>query len=57
MIKAKDIRFEQKETGEFILPPMSNYKTVKQKQRVVRGYIDAVYRQSIYFIFITSFHQ
>jgi hypothetical protein len=55
MMKAKDIRFEQKETGEFILPPMSNYRTVKQKQRVVRGYIGAVYRQSIYFIFIISF--
>lgn len=55
MMKAKDIRFEQKETGEFILPPMSNYKTVKQKQRVVRGYIGAVYRQSVNFIFITSF--
>jgi hypothetical protein len=55
MMKAKDIKFEQKETGELILPPLSNYKTVRQKQRVVRGYIGAVYRQLIHYIFLISF--
>lgn len=55
LMKAKDIIFERKKTGEFILPPMSNYKTVRQKQRVVRGYIGAVYRQSIHSIFIIPF--
>jgi hypothetical protein len=42
--KAKDIEFEKNRRGEFILPPMSNYKTIRQKQRVVRGYIGAAYR-------------
>jgi hypothetical protein len=51
MMKAKDITFEQKKTGEFILPPFANYRTAKQKQRVIRGYIGAVYRQSIHFVF------
>ena len=48
--KAKDIEFKRNKAGEFILPPMSNYRTIRQKQRVVRGYIGAVYRQYIYFI-------
>lgn len=42
--KAKDIAFEKNKRGEFILPPRANFKTIKQKQRVVRGYIGAVYR-------------
>jgi hypothetical protein len=42
--KAKDIQFSKNIRGEFILPPLSNYKTIRQKQRVVRGYIGAVYR-------------
>ena len=44
MQKAKDITFEKNEKGHFILPPLSNYNTTKQRQRVVRGYIGAVYR-------------
>ena len=42
--KAKDIQFEKNVEGEFILPPIAKYKTIRQKQRVVRGYIGAVYR-------------
>jgi hypothetical protein len=45
--KAKLIEFEQNEDGDFILPPLSQLKTVREKQRVVRGYIGAVYRTSI----------
>lgn len=41
--KAKDIEFEKNARGEYVLPPMVKYKTVRQKQRVVRGYIGAVY--------------
>jgi hypothetical protein len=55
MMKAKDIRFERSETGEFTLPPMSKYKTVRQKQRVVRGYIGAVYRQLIHSVSMIPF--
>jgi len=44
MQKAKDIVFEKNDKGHFILPPMDNYNTTKQRQRVVRGYIGAVYR-------------
>jgi hypothetical protein len=43
--KAKDITFERNEDGDLILPPMEDYQKVRQKQRVVRGYIGAVYRQ------------
>jgi hypothetical protein len=43
--KAKDIEFEKNDLGELILPPLSNFRTVRQKQRVVRGYIGAVYRE------------
>jgi hypothetical protein len=50
MQKAKDIVFERNGSGEFVLPPMDNYKTVRQKQRVIRGYIGAVYRKFICFI-------
>ena len=41
--RAKDIEFKKNERGEFILPPISTYDTVRQKQRVVRAYIGAVY--------------
>jgi hypothetical protein len=41
--KAKDLKFEINKRGHFILPPLDNFKTVRQKQRVVRGYIGAVY--------------
>jgi hypothetical protein len=50
MMKAKDIKFERNDRKELILPPISNYRTVRQKQRVIRAYIGAVYRQSIQYI-------
>lgn len=43
--KAKHIEFETNDIGDFILPPMGNYKMVRQKQRVVRAYVGAVYRK------------
>jgi hypothetical protein len=45
--KAKDIPFERNTIGDFILPPLSNFRTVRQKQRVVRAYIGAVYSMDI----------
>jgi hypothetical protein len=42
--KAKDIVFEKNERGDYILPPIDGQKTTKQRQRMVRGYIGAVYR-------------
>ena len=44
-LKAKEIEFERSKKGHFVLPPMSNFKTIKQRQRLVRGYIGAVYRK------------
>ena len=41
--KAKNLQFEKNTRGDFVLPPLSNYRTVREKQRVVRGYIGAVY--------------
>ena len=46
MMKSKSIVFEMGESGALVLPPMSNFKTIKQKQRVLRGYIGATYSQS-----------
>lgn len=43
--KAKDIEFEKNKKGYYVLPPIVTFKTTKQRQRVVRGYIGAVYRQ------------
>ena len=51
MQKAKDLAFDRNEDGVFVLPDMGNYKTIREKQRVVRGYIGAVYRTSFH-----SFH-
>jgi hypothetical protein len=45
--KAKDISFEKNRRGCFILPPLENYRTIKQKQKVIRAYVGAVYRKSI----------
>ena len=42
-MKAKDITFEKNKRGEFVLPPIHEYRTAKQRQRVIRGYIGAVY--------------
>ena len=41
--KAKDISFRRKKNGTLLLDPMSEFKTVKDRQRVIRGYIGAVY--------------
>lgn len=41
--KAKDIVFKKDKKGRFILPAKSEFKTVRDLQRVVRGYIGAVY--------------
>jgi hypothetical protein len=51
MQKAKDIAFEKNKNDDYILPDMANYKTIRQKQRVIRGFIGAVYR--MYFEFIS----
>jgi hypothetical protein len=45
--KAKDISFQRNDGGELILPPMSDYRKIRQKQRVVRAYAGAVYSKSI----------
>jgi hypothetical protein len=55
MLKAKDITFEKNGHGVFVLPPRSNYKTIKQKQRVIRGYIGATYSQSFSSVFFLFF--
>jgi hypothetical protein len=46
--KAKDLEFKRNSSGEFILPPIGNFNTTRQRQRVVRGYIGAVYSLYIY---------
>jgi hypothetical protein len=43
--KAKDIEFDRNKRGYYVLPQIANFKNTKQRQRVVRGYIGAVYRQ------------
>jgi hypothetical protein len=48
MQKAKDIQFEVNKKGFFILPPRANFKTIRERQRVIRGYIGAVYRASLH---------
>ena len=37
--KAKYIRFKVYKRGYFILPPRRGYKIIKERQRVIRGYI------------------
>jgi hypothetical protein len=51
MQKAKDIEFKKDDSGEFILPPRSEFKTNRARQRVVRGYLGALYRQDILLMF------
>lgn len=46
--KAKDILFKRNESGRLILPPMTDYKKIRQKQRVVRAYAGAVYSKSMH---------
>jgi hypothetical protein len=48
MQKAKDIEFERNEKGVLRLPPNSDIKTIRAKQRVVRGYVGAVYSPSLH---------
>lgn len=43
MQKAKHIAFKKNKKGAYILPEMANFKTILEKQRVIRGYIGAVY--------------
>jgi hypothetical protein len=55
MQRAKNIEFERDESGELVLPPMKDFKTIRAKQRVIRGYIGAVYSQYICFAIISLF--
>ena len=57
MQKVKDISFETNKCGHFVLPPMSDFRYARDKQRVVRGYIGAVYSELIDFtlLFIFSY--
>jgi hypothetical protein len=50
--KAKDISFKRNERGGLILPPISNYKRLCQKQRVVRAYAGAIYSKLMPPIFL-----
>lgn len=46
--KAKDLLFKKNEDGVFLVPKKSDLnKRLKMRQRVVRGYIGAVYSQYI----------
>lgn len=55
-MKAKDIEFEENRRGELIVPPLMNFRTVREKQRVVRGYIGAIYRAYINVLLPFFFH-
>jgi hypothetical protein len=46
--KAKDIEFKRNECGEFILPPKTDFKTIRGMQRVIRGYVGAVYSECVH---------
>jgi hypothetical protein len=46
--KAKDISFTRNESGGLILFPMTDYKKIRQKQRLVRTYAGAVYSKSMH---------
>ena len=52
MQKAKNISFERNEKGFLILPPRMDFKTNRQRQRVIRGYIGAAYSKAILFFFL-----
>ena len=47
MQKAKNLEFLKNKRGDLILPPIEYFKTIRQRQRVIRGYIDAIYHKSI----------
>ena len=48
MQKAKNIEFETNDLGDFVLPPLRDIRTVRGKQRVVRGYIGALYSKHLH---------
>jgi hypothetical protein len=52
--KSKDMVFKKNSRGHFVLPPKQEYKTNRQRQKVIRGYIGTVYHQSIYFVAFIS---
>lgn len=47
MQKAKDLEFDVNRRGGLVVPPIEDYNTIRARQRVVRGYIGAVYRKFI----------
>jgi hypothetical protein len=46
--KAKNISFMKNESGGLILPPMTDYKKIRQKQRLVHAYARAVCSKSMH---------
>ena len=54
MQKAKNISFERNEKGFLILPPRMDFKTNHQRQRVIHGYIGAIYSKAFFFFFSFS---
>jgi hypothetical protein len=49
MRKAKDISFDIDKRGMLILPPLSDFRWLREKQRTIRGYVGALYSQSTCF--------
>jgi hypothetical protein len=56
--KAKNISFQKNKRGYLVLPPINDFTKVRQRQRVVRGYIGSVYRKIIGFfsLFFSKIH-
>ena len=55
MQKAKDISFQVNKRGHFVLPSIHDYRLARERQRVVRGYIGAIYSEFVglvFFLFI-----
>jgi len=46
MRKAKDITFDSDERGVLILPPLSVFRLLREKQRTIRAYVGAIYSES-----------
>lgn len=42
-LKVKDIEFKKNKAGVLVLPPIHDFNTTRKRQRVVCGYIGAVY--------------
>jgi hypothetical protein len=55
--KAKNISFQKSKRGYLVLPSINDFTKVRQRQRVVRGYIGSVYRKTICFfsLFFSKF--